>query len=209
MTENYPPPPPGATQSAPPHPVGENPAPGPGYAQQAAQAVGAVQQPDQGTDAGQSIDEMTRLRAGLTDYETKLQAMMKQAEDQQAAWQQQFESMSRQLATVRQQAGPPTAVLAADALATRVKNIASANPDLGDQHFAGLISQTEQLADEVKAVAGGTGDLGRVEQIAAGIEQWFTRIHQRISGKNLEGIGAALDEAAHVAETAAELAAKA
>jgi len=172
----------------------------PQYAAQAAKAVGAVQSPGQGTDAGQTVQQMQEqaVRAAMSDYEAKLAAMMKAAEDQNAAWARQFDLMQRQLATVKQQAGPPSAALLAASLATRVDSIAKSNPDLGAAHFSGVLGQAQLLADEVKAVAGGTGSPDRAEQLANGIVSWFTRAHPRVSGKVLEGAHAALDEAERI-----------
>jgi len=172
----------------------------PQYAAQAAKAVGAVQSPGQGTDAGQTVQQMQEqaVRAAMSDYEAKLAAMMKAAEDQNAAWARQFDLMQRQLATVKQQAGPPSAALLAASLATRVDSIAKSNPDLGAAHFSGVLGQAQLLADEVKAVAGGSGSPDRAEQLANGIVSWFTRAHPRVSGKFLEGAHAALDEAERI-----------
>lgn len=175
---------------------------------QAAQAVGQVQAPDQGTDAGASVEEMQAqaVRAALGEFEQQLQAQMKQAQEQFAGQQATIEALTRQLSTVRAQAGPPVAHLLADSLATRVQSIAQAHPDLGAQHFAGVLSQAQSLADEVKAVAGGQGSAGRVEQLAHGVAAWFTRVHPRVSGKVLEGAHAALDEAERIVEALPELA---
>lgn len=180
----------------------------PRYQAAAAQAVGQVQATDQGTDAGETVQEMQAgaVRASMSDYEAKLAAMMKAADEQQAAWAKQFDLMQRQLATVQQQAGPPVAHLLAQSLATRVKSIAAANPDLAAQHFSGVISQTETLADEVKSLAAGNGDAGRVEQLANGILSWFNRVHPRASGKFLEGAHAAIDEAERIIEELPKLA---
>jgi hypothetical protein len=176
--------------------------PKPEYAAAAAQAVGAVQAPDQGTDAGENIKAMQdqAVRAAMSDYESKLAAMMDAAEQQNAAWAKQFGLMQRQLATVQAQAGPPVATLLAASLATRVDSIAKSNPDLPAAHFAGVLSQAQTLADEVKAVAAGNGDAARVEQLANGIMSWFTRAHPRVSAKFLEGAHAAIDEAERIIE---------
>lgn len=168
----------------------------------AAQAVGQVLQPDQGTDAGPANEEMIAqaVRAAMSDFEQQLADVMKRS---QAAFSQQqdtIDSLSRQLVSVRQQAGPPVAGLLADSLATRVQSIAAANPDLGGAHFAGVISQAQNLADEVKAVADGHGDQARAEQLAHGVAAWFTRVHPKISGKFIEGMHAALDEAERIVE---------
>jgi hypothetical protein len=182
--------------------VTDQPIDDPAYKAAAAAAVGEVQQPDQGTDAAESVEAMqaAAVRAAMSDYEAKLNAMMAQAEQQNAQWAKQFDLMSRQLATVRQQAGPPVAGLLANSLAQRVQSIAVAHPDLGAAHFSGVLGQAQTLADEVKDVAAGNGSADRVEQLAHGIASWFTRVHPRISGKVLEGAGAALDEAERIVE---------
>ena len=174
----------------------------PQYVAAAAQAVSAAVTPDQGTDAGETVQQMqdAAVRAAMSDYEAKLAAMMKAADEQSAMFAKQFDLMQRQLATVRQQAGPPVAGLLADSLATRIQSIATAHPDLGAAHFSGVLGQAQTLADEVKALAAGSGDAHRVEQLANGIGQWFTRVHPRISGKFLEGAHAALDEAERIVE---------
>jgi hypothetical protein len=174
----------------------------PRYRAAAAEAVGQVQNADQSVDAGETVAEMqaAAVRAAMSDYEAKLAAMMKAADEQAAAFAQQFDQMRRQLQTVQAQAGPPTATLLAASLATRVQSIAAANPDLGAAHFSGVLGQAQTLADEVKDLAAGSGDEHRVEQLANGITQWFTRVHPRASGKFLEGAGAALDEAERIVE---------
>lgn len=185
------------------------PLPGnPQHQAQAAQAVGAVQQPDQGTDAGQSIEEMQSqaVRAALSDFEKQLQDQMAAARSQFAQQQKTIEALTRQLDTVRAQAGPPDHQKLADSLATRVQSIAAANPDLGAQHFAGVITQAGNLAAEVADVAAGKTSPDRAAQLASGIAAWFSRVHPRISGKFLEGAHAALDEAERIAEAVAEIA---
>jgi hypothetical protein len=174
----------------------------PTYQAAAAQAVGSVQAADQGTDAGESVQAMQEqaVRAAMSDYEAKLAAMMRAADEQASRFATQFDLMQRQLASVQQQAGPPVAHLLAQSLATRVQSIAQANPDLPAQHFAGLRSQAATLADEVKALAAGNGDETRVEQLANGVISWFERVHPRASGKFLEGAHAAIDEAERIIE---------
>ena len=173
----------------------------------AAQAVGQVQQPDQGTDAGQSIEDMQAqaVRAALSDFEKQLASQMQQAQAQFDQQQKTIEALTRQLATVRAQAGPPVAQLLATSLADRVQNIANANPDLGKEHFAGVIGQAQNLAEEVAAVAAGSGSTTRVEQLAGGIGAWFGRVHPRISNKMLEGMHAAVDEAERIVEELPQL----
>jgi hypothetical protein len=180
----------------------------PGYQAAAAQAVGSVVQPDQGTDAGESVQQMqdAAVRAAMSDYEQKLKDMMAAADKQSQQFAQQFDLMQRQLATVQAQAGPPIAELLARSLATRVASIARTHPDLGAQHFSGVMSQAESLADEVHEVSGSGGDTARAEQLANGIGTWFTRVHPRMSAKFLEGAGAALDEAERILEELPKLA---
>lgn len=174
----------------------------PQYQAAAAQAVGAVQAPDQSVDAGDQIKQMQdqAVRAAMSDYEAKLAQMMAAAEQQNAAWSKQFDLMQRQLASVQQQAGPPVAQLLADSLATRIDSIAKSHPDLGAAHFTGVLSQAQTLAAEVSDLAAGKGDPARVEQLAGGVASWFTRVHPRASGKVLEGMHAALDEAERIVE---------
>lgn len=175
---------------------------------QAAQAVGQVQAADQTTDAGPSIEEMQQaaVRAALGEFEQQLADQMSKAQAAFASQSATIEALTRQLATVRQQAGPPSAALLADSLATRIGSIAAANPDLGRQHFAGVLGQAQGLADEVKAAVAGQGEPGRVEQLASGVIQFFERVHPRRSGKFLEGAHAAVDEAERIIEEAAKLA---
>lgn len=172
------------------------------YKAAAEQAVSDVVQPDQNVDADESIEAMkaAAVQAAMSDYEKKLKDMMAAAEAQSEQFAKQFSMMSRQLATVRQQAGPPVAGLLATSLATRVQNIAIANPDLGAAHFSGVLGQAQTLAEEVSDVAAGKGDVHRAEQLANGIAAWFTRAHPRISSKALEGMHAALDEAERIVE---------
>lgn len=174
----------------------------PDYKAAAAQAVGDAVTPDTPVDAGDSVKAMQdqAVRAAMSDYEAKLASMMAAADAQAAQFAAQFDLMQRQLATVRQQAGPPVAGLLADSLATRVQTIANTHPDLGAAHFSGVLGQAQTLADEVRAVAAGAGDVHRVEQLAGGIGAWFTRVHPKISGKFLEGSHAALDEAERIIE---------
>ena len=200
---------PGAGTPPPGQPAaGGQPAGDPQYAAQAAQAVQEVQAPDQGTDAGASIEEMisARVRAALSDFEQDLAAHMAASQAAFEANQATIESLTRQLATVRAQAGPPTGTLLAKSLATRVAAIAAANPDVPAEHFAGVISQAQSLAEATQAVADGKGDPGEVERLANGIGAWFTRVHPRSSGKVLEGMHAALDEAERILEELPKLA---
>jgi hypothetical protein len=188
---------------------GQAPVDNPTFKAAAAQAVGDAVQPDLGVDAGESIDQIKQqaVRAAMSDFEKQLNETLANAQNAFASQQSQIDMLTRQLATVRQQAGPPVAGLLAASLAQRVKSIAIANPDLGAGHFAGIISQTESLADEVGQLAGGSGgSQDRVEQLAASVEQWFNRVHARSSGKFLEGAGSALDEAERIVEELANMA---
>lgn len=178
----------------------------PGYRAQAEQAVGDVQA-DPGTDAGETIEQIKAgaVRAALGQFEQELAATLAKARDdfsaQQSTMEAEIARLTRALATVRSQAGPPEAQQLADALAVRVKSIAVANPDLGTVHFAGLISQGEQLAEHVKALAEGQStDPAAATTVAHGMAQWFARVHPRISGKLLEGAGVAMDELERIVE---------
>lgn len=179
----------------------------PQYRAQAAEAVGSVVT-DPGTDAGETVQQIqgNPVPAALSDYEARLDAMMKAADAQSAAYAEQFESMRRQLQTVQAQAGPPVGTLLAASLSQRVQSIASANPDLGGRHFAGVVGQAATLADEVKDVAAGKGSPDRAEQLANGIMTWFERVHKRSSGKFLEGAGEVVSEAERIIEELPSLA---
>ncbi len=181
------------------------------YMAQAEQAVGQVQA-DPATDATASIEEIKQgaVRAALGEWEKMLAETLAKAQqsfdDQRAQLENQLAAMTRQLQTVRQQAGPPDAQRLADSVAGRLKAIAVANPDLGALHFAGVISQGEQLAEQVKQLAEGTsGDTAGVERVAHGIGAWFTRVHPRASSKFLEGAHIALDELERIVEALPEL----
>lgn len=158
-------------------------------------------------DAGKSIEEMAQAqtRAALSDFETQLQDMLKQAEagfaGQFKSYQDQIGTLQRQLESVRMQAGPPDAVRLAAALQERVSSIAAAHPALGPQHFAGVASQAASLNDAVQAVANGqTTDTAPAERTANGIITWFERRHPRLSNTVLEMGGAAVDEAERIIE---------
>jgi hypothetical protein len=187
----------------PPEPDTSSPA----YRAQAAQVIGQVVT-DPGTDAGDTVQQITEnpIPAALSDYEAKLNAMMRAADEQAAAYEKQFDQMRRQLQTVQAQAGPPTATLLATSLATRVQTIANSNPDLGRAHFAGVIGQAQNLADEVGDTAAGKSNGDRAEQIANGIVKWFTSSHPRLSGKYLEGAGEVVNEAERILEELPNLA---
>jgi hypothetical protein len=147
-----------------------------------------------------------KVRAQLSEFEKMLATQMDQQKKMFDSSQAQIEALTRQLATVRQQAGPPDAVKLAESLAGRVANIAIANPDLGALHFSGVIDQANRLHEAVKSVAAGEGDPAEAERIAHGIASWFTRAHPRVSSKFLEGMHVALDEAERIVEALPELA---
>jgi hypothetical protein len=174
----------------------------------AAAAVEPVVQPDQPVDAGPVIGQIQAdpVSAGLSDAERNLDALLKQAQANYDDLRQQMAAMSRQIATVRQQAGPPVLQLLGASLATRVQSIAAANPDLGKDHFAGVISQSASLADASKDLTAGTGSVADVERLANAVGNFFTRVHPRTSGKAIEGLGAVVDEAERILEEAAKLA---
>lgn len=192
-------------------PAGPPPIP-PEYQAQAAQAVGDVQD-NPGVDAGDILEQMKQgaVRAALGQFEQELAAMMAKAkanaESQTSALQAQVEALTRQLASVRAQAGPPEALQLANSLATRAHSIAIANPDLGAAHFAGVVSQAQSLADQVKAISEGTSaDVTAATNTAHGIAAWFARVHPRTSQKVLEGSHAAMDELERIAELLPDLA---
>jgi hypothetical protein len=193
----------------------EQQAPGaipPEYAQQAAQAVGAIQA-GQAADAAESIDQIKKaaVRAALTEFEQQLAAQMTASQEQHTAAQAQIQALMAQLQRVRAQAGPPLAVLLADAIKDRVKAIASAQPNFGAAHWAGVVSQGERLAEVAHGLADGTGDVSAAQlgTLAAGIAQFLTRVHPRVSAAPLEGADVALDELERLGEAADELAAQA
>lgn len=167
-------------------------------------------------NAGQNVEEMAsqladqKIRSTLGEYERQLADFMAKAEAGFAAQQQamdaQRQQLAGQIAAVRAQAGPPEAIGLAQSLAQRVQSIASAHPDLGAGHFAGVVSQATRLADAVSAAADGKGDTSEAERLANGIHAWFTRVHPRASSKVLEGMHAALDEAERIIEKLPELA---
>lgn len=171
-------------------------------AEQAREAVGQVVTTDQGTDAGPSIEQMKQdsIRAALSDFEQRLADQMAVAQEQFTAQQQTIDDLTRQLHSVRLQAGPPVAALLAESLATRVQSIASANPDLGRMHFAGVVSQSGALLEEVQKLQAGGGDADRAQTLAFGVASFFTRGHGRVSGKVLEGANAAVDEAERIVD---------
>lgn len=177
--------------------------------------------PDDGVIPGadtsaDSVEAMARsladaqIRAALSDYEKRMAAMLADAQaamsTQKSMFEQQAAALQSQLAAVRKQAGPPEPLLLAESLAQRVKSIATANPDLGKLHFAGVIGQAERLHEAVSAVADGTGTVHEAELLVQAVTGWFTRSHPRISGKFLEGAHAAVDELERIAEGIAELA---
>jgi hypothetical protein len=166
--------------------------------------------------AADSVEAMARaladqqIRAALSDYEKRLQDMMAAAQQAMDAQQAQFAAQAAQfqsqLAAVRKQAGPPEPLLLAESLEQRVKSIASANPDLGRLHFAGVIGQAERLHEAVSAVADGTGTVHEAELLVQAVTGWFTRTHPRASGKFLEGAHSAVDELERIADGIGELA---
>ena len=165
--------------------------------------------------AAPTVEEMAqsladaKIRSTLGEYEKQLADMMAKAEAAFASQQQQLDAqraqLAGQIAAVRQQAGPPVAVLLSASLAQRVKSIAAANPDIAPLHFAGVIGQAERLDEAVKAVASGDGPAAEAERLATAVVTWFTRSHPRVSSKPLEGLHAALDEAERIVAALPEL----
>jgi hypothetical protein len=166
--------------------------------------------------AAPTVDEMAQnlaaenIPAMLSDFEKKLAQMMADAEKgfaaQQATLDAQRAQLAGQIAAVRQQTGPPQAVVLAESLAQRVKSIAAANPDIHPVHFVGVTGQADRLNDAVKAAADGSGAVAEAERLANAVTQWFTRSHPRASSKFLEGAHEALSEAERILEALPELA---
>lgn len=184
----------------------------PAYQAAAAAAAAQVQAPDQGTDAGPTMEEMAeqlaqqKVRAAMSSFEQELADLLGKSKAAFDSQQSQIDMLTRQLATVRQQAGPPVALLLAKSLAGRVQALATTNPDLGTMHFAGVVSQASALADEVQAVSEGkTTGTAEAERLAGNVARWFTRSHPRISAKVLEGAHEVLNEAERIVEELPQL----
>jgi len=185
----------------------------PEYAAQAAQAVGSIQA-GQAADAAESIEQIkaAAVRAALTDFEQQLAARMAVSQAQHTAAQDQIQALMAQLNRVRAQAGPPMVVLLGDAIKTRLHSIASAHPNFGGVHWAGVLSQADRLAEVAHALADGTEEGVTVAQLgtlAAGVARFLTRIHPKVSAAPLEGADVALDELDRLGEAADDLAAQA
>jgi hypothetical protein len=165
--------------------------------------------------AEQSVDEMAqaladaKIRSTLSQYEAELNDMMAKASSsfaqQQAQLDAQRAQLAGQIAAVRQQTGPPAAVLLSASLAQRVKTIADSNPDISRLHFAGVVDQANRLSDAVNAAANGQGPAADAERLANSVVTWFTRSHPRVSSKVLEMSHAVLDEAERIIEALPEL----
>lgn len=181
------------------------------YDQAAAVAAGQVVDTDtsQGTDAGATMEQIRQQvqREVLLPMETKIQEMMDAAKAQQAtllaqieAQQAQMLQLQNRLTATQAQVGPPSATVYAASVAQRVRSIAAANPDLGGQHFAQVISWADAIADKGKEVAKGAAEPGELEKLAAPVEKFFSR-------SRVEGAGTVVAEIAHMAEELAKLAA--
>lgn len=165
--------------------------------------------------AAPTVEEMAeqladaKIRSTLGDWEKQLNETMARAADsfaqQQATLQAQIAVLQGQLAAVRQQAGPPEAVVLSASLAQRVKSIANANPDIRPLHFEGVVQQAERLDEAVKAAASGDASTAEAERLANAVITWFTRSHPRVSSKPLEQVHAVLDEAERILEALPEL----
>lgn len=151
-----------------------------------------------------------KIRSTLGEYEKQLADMMAKAEAAFAQQQQQLDAqrtqLAGQIAAVKAQTGPPAAIVLAESLATRVKSIAAANPDIHPLHFTGVTQQADRLNEAVKAAADGSGAVAEAERLAHAVTQWFTRSHPRASSKFLEGAHEALSEAERILEALPELA---
>jgi hypothetical protein len=180
------------------------------YKQQAAEAVGSVQA-NSAADAAESIEEIQAraVRAAMSEFEQQLADQMKRAQDAFTQQQQMIESLTRQLASVRAQAGPPEAQLLAASVATRLHSIAIANPDLGAPHFAGVVGQGQQLKDAVDAISAAKDDAPTVadaQHLVNSIGTWFARTHPRASNKVLEGSHVLMDELERITDLLPDLA---
>lgn len=175
------------------------------YQAAANQAVGQVQA-DPGTDAGETIEQIKQaaVRAALTDFERQLQATLADAQAQRDDLKAQIDVLMRQVQSVRAQAGPPLHHLLADAIATRLASIAAANPDLGNQHFAGVADQAGRLNDAVKGLDEG-GTVAEARRLGAAVTTWLYRAHPRVSTKRLEGSDILADELERLDEELAQL----
>jgi hypothetical protein len=166
--------------------------------------------------AAPNVEQMAQNLSGqdvnsaLSDFEQRLAKMMADAEkgfaQQQATLDAQRAQLAGQIAAVRQQTGPPAAVVLAESLAQRVQSIASANPDIHPAHFLGVTGQASRLNDAVGAAATGDGPVADAERLANGVISWFTRSHPRASSKFLEGAHEAVSEAERILESLGELA---
>jgi len=154
--------------------------------------------------AAQMAAERLKFQAALSEQSRQMDEMLAKAQANFAAQQEtvaaQFAQLKGQLAAVKAQAGPPTALLLAQSLAKRVPAIASAHPDLGQLHFAGVADQAQRLEQAVQAVTDGSGTVQEATHLAQAIGTWFTRSHPRVSSKVLEGMHAALDETERIIE---------
>jgi hypothetical protein len=174
------------------------------YDQAAAQAVGAVIDPEaagESADAGPAIAQMTAERGALLPFEQRLDAMMRQFEEQRDTMAAQIEQLQRQLGSAQAQLGPAAVTQYADAAHQRTQSIAAANPDLGRDHFADVVDLTGKLAAGAKDVADGSADPGILADLAAPVEAWF-RDHE---GKHLEGGDTVLHDLKHLAAEARKL----
>jgi hypothetical protein len=171
----------------------------------AAQAVADVVQDsaETGTDAGAVLDKVREqvTREVLVPMETKIDAMMKAAQAQQDTLMAQIKMLQGQLTATQAKVGPPAVQLYATSAAQRVRSIAAANPNLGQNHFAGVIEQADQLAVAAKDVAAGKADPGELGKLAAPVERFFAS-HPSF----IEGGGTLVSELGHLADEAAKIA---
>lgn len=167
-------------------------------------------------NAGQSVDDMAqqladaKIRSTLGEYEKQLADMMAKAEtafaQQQAQLDAQRAQLAGQIAAVKQQTGPPAAVVLSASLAQRVASIAAAHPDIRPAHFVGVVGQAQRLDEAVAAAAKGEGPVAEAERLANGVITWFERSHPRTSSKFLEGAHEVVSEAERIIEALPELA---
>jgi hypothetical protein len=126
---------------------------------------------------------------------------MKAAQAQQDQLMAQIAQLQGQLSATQAKVGPPSFKLYADSVAQRVRSIATANPNLGANHFVPVIDAADQLAAAAKDVAAGKADPGELARLSAPVERFFAR-HPSF----IEGGGTLVSELGHLADEAAKIA---
>lgn len=178
----------------------------PGYAAQAAQAVGAVQD-DAGTDAGVVIDQIRQqvTRDVLLPMEQQINQMMADAKASQDALKAQIAALQQQLVSTQAQLGPPGVVKYAQAVRDKLVSVAASKQNIGQDHFADVITLGGKLADDAAQVGTGEAKPDVLASTVSAIERWLTRTSPRTAG-HIEGLPTILADLEYVAEEAAKLA---